>query len=512
MLQLLIVDDEQVERDGMKAILHKSFPSLVIKEARNGDNAIEMAAKMKPDLILMDIKMPGINGLEAMEQIMEDHPNTKFIMVTAYDTFDYMRQALKLGASDYLLKPSKAKDIVEIVGKVLKEIVIEQKARARNRRQEEVLQQTMAVLETDVVTQLLFEHVHEIHVAMLVELLDIQTNRELFVLTIRIPAGEEQLYSTVKEVVRQSGTSLVGALYANQLPIIMFRNPETSFRTQAISLARQILSITNQSSQRWFIGIGSVYPSIEQVRSSYQEALMATMDTTVPARYSFYSEVPAASEDVLNQKISVLKKEIPDRIRLGQWDLVKTELFNVIQLFENTGIPPLQTQQRLLETLWFVSNTMRDIGIESNSPFFTFQAHDYRQLRTGIAQLLQQMRLEYTEYYQRLEADTIEQIKQYIMSHSHEEISLETLGDIMGLSPIYISKMFKEKMGINYIDFLTNYRIERAKKLMREPNRSIKEIAIEVGYHEPNYFSKVFKKLVQVSPKEYQNSLLGKKE
>lgn len=121
------------------------------------------------------------------------------------------------------------------------------------------------------------------------------------------------------------------------------------------------------------------------------------------------------------------------------------------------------------------------------------------------------MRTSYEEHYEQLEADTIHQIKQYIVKHSHEDISLEALGRKVGLSPIYISKMFKEKLGINYIDFLTECRIEKAKKLMADPEKSLKEITFEVGYHEPNYFSKVFKKMVALSPTEYRRAVLGRK-
>ena len=110
-----------------------------------------------------------------------------------------------------------------------------------------------------------------------------------------------------------------------------------------------------------------------------------------------------------------------------------------------------------------------------------------------------------------LEADKIHQIKQYIREHSHEDISLDILAQRVNLSPIYISKMFKEKLGINYIDFLTECRIEKAKKLLNDPERSLKEITFEIGYHEPNYFSKVFKKMCGVSPKEYRKTLLSKK-
>ena len=168
MLQVLIVDDEQVERDGMKAILQKSFPSLVLHEAMNGKMAVEMARNIEPELILIDIKMPGMNGLEAFEKIIAHLPNTKFIMITAYDTYEYMRRALKLGAIDYILKPSKTNDIIETVGKVLKQIVVEKKERAKNKTQQELLKKTIAVMEADVVTQLLFEHIHEVHLDILV--------------------------------------------------------------------------------------------------------------------------------------------------------------------------------------------------------------------------------------------------------------------------------------------------------------------------------------------------------
>ena len=154
---------------------------------------------------------------------------------------------------------------------------------------------------------------------------------------------------------------------------------------------------------------------------------------------------------------------------------------------------------------------MSEIGVETETPLFSYQSQDFRQLRFETDHLLVRMRHSYAEHYEQLEADTIHQIKQYIMKHSHEDISLETLGRKVGLSPIYISKMFKEKLGINYIDFLTECRIEKAKKLMADPEKSLKEITFEVGYHEPNYFSKVFKKMVALSPTEYRKTVLGRK-
>ncbi|MBU9712044.1 response regulator [Evansella tamaricis] len=510
MLKLLIVDDEQIEREGMEAILHKSFPDLLIDQAKNGKIAVEKAKQLNPDIILMDIKMPGMSGLEAIEIIGKDQPMIKFVMVTAFDMFDYARQAIKLGVKDYLLKPSKASEIVETVGRVMKQIEEEREALIKSMIQEEVLQKTLTVVETDVVTQLLFDHVHEVHLDMLVELLDIHSTNEMFVMIVILPSGSEKFYSQVKQIVRETRSGWIGALYGNHLPIIVFRDREKSFRSQAVHLAREILSISyNDPSSNWFVGIGTVCSSLDQIRNSYQDSLLATLVTSVPVKYRFYSDlsIPGDIREFKDRQI-----EFSDKIRLGHWEQVQEEVMNLILYFEKEGVALIQAQQRILEVLWITSRVLNELGVDSKMPLYPFQTNNYRLLSSETSKLLQSMKNSYLEHYDRLEADTIHQIKHHIIQHSHEDISLEQLGKKVGLSPIYISKMFKEKLGINYIDFLTECRIEKAKKLMADPEKSIKEISFEIGYHEPNYFSKVFKKNCNISPKEYRKMLLGKRD
>jgi two-component system, response regulator YesN len=511
MIRLLIVDDEQIEREGVQVILEKNFPDLVIEQAKNGNMAVQLAEEFKPDLILMDIKMPGMNGLEAVERISLDFPPIKFIMVTAYDTFDYMRQAIKFGVKDYLLKPSKASDIVMTIGKVIEQIKEEKMSLEKSKQERAALQKTLALVETDVVTQLLFDHVHEVHVDMLLEILDIQSTDEMFVMIVLLPNGSEKYYSSVKEKVRQTKSGWVGALYGNQLPIIVFRKSDESYRSQATALAREILALA-KSDQKvdWFVGIGNVCGSLDHIRQSYQESLIASMVTAIPVKYRFYTDVPVIGDVNNEQLVKHHKKEFFDQIRLGEWQEIRSDVMNLIQCYESEGIQLLQTQQHMLEVLWIVSRVMREMGVETVTPLYSYQTRDYRQLRSETKQLLDKMMNSYEKHYELLEADTIHQIKQYIIEHSSEDISLDTLAKKVDLSPIYISKMFKEKLGINYIDLLTECRIEKAKKLLGNPEKSIKEITFEVGYHDPNYFSKVFKKMCNITPKEYRRTLVGK--
>lgn len=507
MIKLLLVDDEQIEREGMQAILEKNFSNLVMEQARNGHEAWELAHSFQPDLILMDIKMPGMNGLEAVEIIKADYPDIQFIMVTAYDTVEYLHQAIKLGVKDYLLKPSRASDIVTVVGMVLEKIEAEQLSREKIQLQQ---QKTLALAETDIITQLLFDHVHDVHVDMLVEMLEIPYTTEMYVMLVILPDGEEHVYSLVKEKIRSGKTGWIGAIYGNQLPIIVCCEKGKSYRSQATSLARELLSFSKEKTAGWFIGIGSVCKSLDEIRQSYQHALIATMDTSLPVKYRFYEDVPKIGNKSNGQPRAHQRKEFSDQIRLGQWEQIKLYINNMISYYEKKRTPMHYTQQRVLEVLWVAARVMSELGMEAETPVYAYELKNSRELKMATDHMLEGMKQLYVVHFDRVEADTIHKLKQYIFDHSHEDISLESLGYLVELSPIYISKMFKEKLGVNYIDFLTQCRMEKAKALLTDSKKSIKEITFEVGYHDPNYFSKVFKKMCDMTPVEYRKSLLRK--
>src|SRR5690625_7943846 len=117
-MRILIADDELLERKSMKKFIETNFSNMnVVGEAVNGRQAIELAETAQPDIIFMDIKMPGINGLEAIKQINANYPAIKFILVSAYDTFDYAKQAMASGIKDYILKPGKKRSEERRVGK-----------------------------------------------------------------------------------------------------------------------------------------------------------------------------------------------------------------------------------------------------------------------------------------------------------------------------------------------------------------------------------------------------------
>ncbi|MEK3735025.1 response regulator [Paenibacillus sp. FSL M8-0334] len=508
MYKVLIVDDERIEREGLHAILQHGIAEIAIEEAANGKAAVEMARAFEPDLILMDIKMPGMNGLEAIRHISELRPETRFMMVTAFDTFDYARQAIKLGVKDYLLKPSKAREIVASVTRVLEQIGAERQTRELLIRQQAVLNKALPLVETDVVTQLLFDHVHDVHLEELLTLLGRSANEEMYAMKVTLPEQAEHLYAAVKDRIRQEGICWIGAMCGLQIPVIVFRERDRSYRNQAVALAQAIMAAAgNGNREGWFVGIGNVYGSLHDIRQSYQEAMMATMDMSAPVKYRFYEDMPVQGtvRDWMDRQ---QERAYLEDVRLGRWESVLRSMMDVIERLEHEQVHVIQAQQRMLEMLWIASRLLTEMGMAAEKPMYTFQARDYRQFRAETIRMVQTMQQHYEDYCQQTSPDLIYRIKQYIEEHAHADISLEVIAEWAGLNPYYISKWFKDQTGMNYIDFLTECRIEKAKQLMRDPDRSLKEITYEVGYHDPNYFSKVFRKTCGVSPTEYRKQLL----
>lgn len=514
MFKILIVDDEQVEREGLQAILQKGFPTCQYAQARNGARAIETAGVWKPDLILMDIKMPGVNGIEAIRCISEFLPTAKFIMVTAYETFDYARQALKLGVKDYLLKPSKASEIIATIGKVIEAIERDRAELEKRSYEENALQKVMPLVESDVVTQLLFDHVHDVHIDDMLKLLGGELTSEAFVMLITLPreAVTEALYSAIKAKVRHTESGWVGAMSGHQIPIIVFCVEGKTYRSQAALLVQQFLMLQERNAGGdFFIGIGHPYAGLEQVRLSYQEALLATANAGLPTKHRYYEDMGKQGASAGGYQDKQTEKQFVDSIRLGQWDTVRKTVMALIDRHDQTNAPLAQSGQWVLERLWIIARVAQEMGIEVEKPLFSFQVRQYQQLRAETDILLSKLIEAIVTYHSRVQPDAVGQMKQYIIEHSEQDISLERMAKYIGLSPFYMSKMFKEQEGINYIDFLTECRIERAKKLIADPRLSLKEITYEVGYNDPNYFSKVFKKSCGVSPTDYRKAIFGKK-
>jgi two-component system response regulator YesN len=297
-----------------------------------------------------------------------------------------------------------------------------------------------------------------------------------------------------------------------QIPLIIFREDNKSLRSQAVVTVRVILNLIQRFPELdCFIGIGNEYPSLDHIRLSYQEALLASVDMSLASKHRFYSDSLNTSEFEQEQHARQLEKQVMDDVRLGNWEQVHVRIIGLIEHYEKCGASVMVTQQRALEAMWITYRMLQELGIDSERPIYSFRVSHYYQLRTETISMLEKMMGSAIAMKDNVKPDIVHQIKQYIMENSNKDISLEMIADRVNLSPYYISKLFKEQLGLNYIDFLTECRIERAKALMSDSVMSLKEITFEIGYNDPNYFSRVFKRVYGISPTEYRKQIFHKK-
>ncbi|MFL6556709.1 MAG: response regulator, partial [Bacillus sp. (in: firmicutes)] len=163
MLKILIVDDEVLERTALTKIINRSsMDVIVIGEAPNGRKAIEMATEHRPDIIFMDIKMPGIDGVQAVKAIKKIDPGIRFIMVSAFNTFEYAKEVMQQGVKEYILKPSRKQDILAALERVSSEILEESKQREEQQSLRQNLDRAVSIAQKEWVSSVLVNQVQDI--------------------------------------------------------------------------------------------------------------------------------------------------------------------------------------------------------------------------------------------------------------------------------------------------------------------------------------------------------------
>ncbi|MDM5338358.1 response regulator [Fictibacillus enclensis] len=462
-MKAIIVDDEPIERKALRKIIESRFPDLEIAaEAANGKMAVELAEKHKPQLMTVDIKMPGMNGIEAIQKIRKKLPHTQFIMVTAYESFDYAKEAMKLGVREYLLKPSTQDETSAAIHRVFQSIVEEQE-------RESLFSESTAVVLENILLKILQHELQDEPINTLQRLYPRMVNAYITVME-----GEGDLSAEpIKELLNELSPSPFIAVPHGSQMVVLFISGKQDPSDDALLLAKKLMS---SSFEKWRIGIGTPYTQMNKIRRSYEEALYTVMQLKMQGstRYALFSDNGPTCE-------------IP-------FDNLIAAIFNNQPFEASAMLGMLMNQGRTADLYIELKEQLIHEGVESANLQFPQTRQAWDELIHGLCQMIQDA--------QRAK-DPVSLAKKYIDEHSHEPLSLEQVAEMVGLSPTYFTKLFKEETNVTFIEFLTEVRLNKAVTLLNKNKYSLKEICFMVGYKDPNYFSRVFKKQFLLSPKQY---------
>lgn len=544
MYKALIVDDEPIAVESIAFMIKKNFPVVEsIETCRSGKDAIEKAYQFHPDVIIMDINMPGINGLEAMKQIRMVNPTVSLIVISAFDYFDYAVEAVALDVEEYLLKPVKEAKFVETFSKVINRIEQYNENRKQSLEQQERLKMILPILEKGFMHSLcmygadtkelqdycsLFGYENTSGYVMAIEFSQNEKSRNdnqsnspsnSSVMN-RLGAGiqGENMYEDYKKIIKSSCNGIISPIMLNRIIVYVFDDHEEESYEQKSKSVRTAQKIIERAARIYpdiYIGIGRYHKEINNAKKSYQEALHALRiltqsednDKTIHGRILHEDDIVEKNKYLENDYEQMIKEEIYARVAASDESTVLLAFEQIFGRMCSDQKIDFDAIKKYMIGLVVGFSKRWESNVDKE--YYTVlseiigAADKDRLIQIGKRYISEAMH-QIVKGRQKKTNSIIEKANQYIEDHYCEEILLEDVAKAVNLSSYYFSRFYKDIAGINFSDKLVNVRIDKAKELLKREDLSIKDVSYMVGYMEPNYFSKLFKKATGLTASEYK--------
>lgn len=521
MFRVLIVDDEPIAIDSVEYIIKNNFKQLEVGgRARSGREAIEKAYNIRPDIVLIDIKMPGINGLEAIRKIKDTNPDVHFIIISAYDYFDYASEAMALGVVDYLLKPVKEAKLIEALQKAIESIEHKRRRISQELEMKEKLEIIVPALENGFIHSIcMFEDNTEelINFSHLFEL----ENKSGYVMAIEFGDKDSEgvknkisasvrthnYYGDYRGILKSTCDCIVGPIMFNRLIVYVLNDSEQdsfAIKTASIELAEDFSHKVKSIFGDVSIGIGRCY-DVLNAKKSYREAMLALQALSKSSDFILHIDdiIEEYEENIeLDEKIAF---DICAKAAGGDVNSTLITFDKVFsQIVESTGDIDKIKDKCIILAVDFskhFSSITKDFRVVLGKIMASNNLDEIRgTLRKYIEKIAEKVSISHQEKVNSI----IDKANEYLYKNYSRDISLDEIARVVNLSPYYFSRFYKEQSGINFIDRLIAIRIEKAKEYFENTDYSIKEVAGLVGYPDPNYFSKLFKKMTGYTATEYK--------
>ncbi len=539
MYKVFLVEDEIVIRDGIKNKIHwEEEGFIIVGDESDGELAYPVIIREQPDILITDIKMPFMDGLELSKLLKKDMPQLKIIIISGYSDFGYAQQAIDIGISEYLLKPITSGKLVAAVKNAAAVIEKERKEKQILEQYQELVYQKQREKRKNFFNALVSGNMSLSQIVEQEEELGIDMVARAFCVLLFHFKGQEDMYEYSNDIV-QCETRMTQALSSfpdikvfergmDGWAFILTGENELSINQLTQELCNLLIRICEDKAH-YFGGIGRVVHRIRDLQQSYLDANSAFSLRYFESRDQFLSY-----NDVSN-----IKAQVGNRINVSELNLEKLDR-NLLEEFLKRGTIP--DVDEFVDSYFdgFGSNAMRStifrhyIIMDGYSAIIKF-LKDMKYSKEKIDNCLKRMNsvIEHLagfedccKFYksilkeaidlrnknsQKRYAGLIEQAKEHInLNFAMSDLTLDQVASTVNLSPNYFSSLFNQETGMTFIEYLTDIRMEKAKDFLRCSGKKITEIGYLVGYLDSHYFSYIFKKTQNCTPSEYR--LQGKGE
>jgi len=524
MLNILIVDDEPLERQAIRLILetYRSHDRIV-GEAGDGEEAVRIAQAVKPDVILLDIRMPGLDGMQVAKILRPALPETRLVVVSAYGEFNYAKTAVALGISDYLLKPVDTGEMIELLSRLDNEVMAERESKEEMEKLRATLQDVMPLIrvgfvmdlingsltsEEEIKTRAKFLGIHTTPRIALHVWIDNFAGHNSYRSELEHQILQKQVGEAIQEAVKDWPGTLVVPVGSGQFVVLLpaeETDKDRELKEDSQRLGDQICCVVRtQTAATVTVGLGRVSRGAIGISRSHAEALAAG-----EFRLLYGGDQAIHADDVTTPHDSGLlseqgnEKGLAVAIRMGDWDRTKQHFLGLwAGLHSARKINSADIRMKLLEIMAVTSRAALEGGVGAEEVTSLALPSDAEDLNVESLSAIQEQVLSWLgELVARVRASRefrnaslVEKAVRYVEENYHQELSLEDVAKQVFLSPCYFSRLFKQVKGWSFSEYLTQVRMEEARRLLKNTDFQISEVAGRVGYRDARYFSQVFKK------------------
>lgn len=526
MLRVVILDDEVHICHLIKSMIDwESMGLQVVAVSSNSHETLEEMVRTAPDIVITDIKMPGMDGLHMIDRARECCPHTKFILISGFDDFQYAKTAIHYGVEDYLLKPVDQYELEKALRKTILKITSQKAQMDREKRQIVEMQQAYAKLrqsfvlslanaagekldlDVDIVNREFHFSFQEGIFQFVSCVIDQERNVPLEQVEGAVMAALQLLKSRFNEICIDTE----GVVNRNMAFFLLHYHPDhmktadTLFR--CLSFSHPLVHMT--------LGVGTPCHSLKELLTA-----VASSQDVLPARLVLGTGQSLFAEKVLHTKADL--KDVQVELRNPECTTAAAmmdfdTLLYLIENFLQDSYPRVIAAHPSLSLL-FLKNTFQAVlsllgechdlneELDSQAQQTLAMLDTFYRYDSARDFLLDALNAVFSEI-QKKKGNIPKKIalaKEFIDTHYREHIELEDIAKVVYLSPGYFSALFRQELGISFRDYLIQVRMDKAKEMLRDLQYNISEIADYLGYKEARYFSKFFKKYTGVKPSNYR--------
>jgi two-component system response regulator YesN len=489
---IFLVDDEQPVLDGLSVTLGKVFPELrICGTARSGVEALKGIAREKPDIIMMDVRMPGMSGLDTLREVNKILPNTVSILLTAYERFDIAQEAYTLGVYKYVVKPISREVLTETLIGAFKRLEEIKNATLKEASERERFESTRSLLEAGFIWSAVMGDPRSLLLRSFGELLDLVEDGDIrghFAVVCREKHSltQEEVIPIRREITNRL-PCIPGPLLGGVLPVYI--PGEKLNRTRDV--LRDTLKVLSMRELRYSLGYVA---SNGDLRISWSQALSGMRREAETEKTDLRpmdkKENPPPEAD---QILGIFKDGDMLRLRNVFLEWSQGGTGGIDRAIMAGALCALAGGDAV--KILAAGNLQAAVAIEGQESA-EYAADLLASSLSALAAAGEEAEVNYTDR-------RIRRALQFITDHYGEQISLEDTAAHVGISPAHLSRLFSVETGTTFSSQLTHYRISRACNELSEGKLSIKEISSQCGYPDANYFSRAFKKVLGLSPSEW---------